>query len=490
MSNMLRYEQPFSSGTVGCNRFRIPAILTLNDSTVLAAADLRYNNGADSPNNLDTLVAKSQDGYSGWTYSKVNYFDDYADDITDKASASFIDAALVQSKKTDRIFIITDAWTSNGGYPTAKKGSGYAYIDGIRRLLLTKGSTRDEIETFEYYLGDFNDGFADVFLLQGDEKTAYSVDSEYNLYKSGELLYQKQVGSDKMVAQKIFYEEADLKLYCTCYLWLRYSDDNGKTWSSPKIISESVKSDKEAFLGICPGRGICFDYENKERIMFCVYDNTLSQERVSTIYSDDNGETWHRGKPTDVKKAVKKTSESQLVMLNNGVVRIYARNAYDYVAYADSTDGGVTFDKFKADTELSCRKNCMVSFINLKREIGGKPAIIGSYPYNTYSRSDGMLKVGVVEDNNEVTWISEYHVNEGPYAYSCLTELENGEIGLLYEDSDFSIRYIILDMDENGVLSLVSGKDIDYKGKLSVAHTIINVFKKLKFKINKCLDLV
>ena len=177
-------------------------------------------------------------------------------------------------------------------------------------------------------------------------------------------------------------------------------------------------------------------------------------------------------------------------MLNNGTVRIYARNAYDFVAYADSTDGGVTFESFKADTALPCRKNCMVSFINLNRMIDNKPVVIGSYPYNTYSRSDGMIKIGLVEDNNEITWIKEYHVNEGPYAYSCLTELKNGDIGLLYEDSDFSIRYIVLNMDGEGNLALVGGKDIEYKGKLSFGHKIMNAFKKIKFNINKSFDLM
>lgn len=489
MDNKLKVEQPFAAGTLGCQRYRIPAILTLNNGEVLAAADLRYNHGADSPHNLDILAAKSQDGYKNWLYTRVNYFDDYSDEVSDRGSASFIDTALVQSRKSDRIFLLTDVWTSNGGYCTAKKGSGYVNVDGKRHLLLTKGSTKDELITFEYYIGNYENGFAKIYNLCDNKATQYSVDEDYILYKNGEVLYQKQVGSQKNIKQTVFYEGADLKLYCTCYLCLRWSDDNGKTWSKPKIISEYVKNDNEAFLGVCPGRGLCIDYNNNERILFCVYDNTLSQERVSTIYSDDNGLTWHRSKATDVRKKVKKTSESQLVLMPNGKVRMFSRNAYDFVAYADSSDGGESFEVFKEDTALSCCKNCMVSFINLNRKIKGKSVVLGSYPYNTFGRKDGMLSVGLVNDD-KIEWINFYHVNEGPYAYSCLTELEDSNIGLLYEDSDFSIKYEIFKLDDEGNITSLEREDIDYRGKISPKNKIIKACKALSFKINNVKGLV
>ena len=40
-------ENPFAQGTLFCERFRIPALLTLQDGSVLAAADLRWNHGKD-----------------------------------------------------------------------------------------------------------------------------------------------------------------------------------------------------------------------------------------------------------------------------------------------------------------------------------------------------------------------------------------------------------------------------------------------------------
>ena len=54
-----QYTQPFAEGTLNCERFRIPALYTLADGSVLAGADVRYGHGSDSPNNID--IALDQD---------------------------------------------------------------------------------------------------------------------------------------------------------------------------------------------------------------------------------------------------------------------------------------------------------------------------------------------------------------------------------------------------------------------------------------------
>ena len=41
-----------------------------------------------------------------------------------------------------------------------------------------------------------------------------------------------------------------------------------------------------------------------------------------------------------------------------------------------------------------------------------------------------------------------YSFNEGFYAYSCLTELSDGRIGLLWESADSQITYSIISMED------------------------------------------
>ncbi|MBQ3137383.1 MAG: exo-alpha-sialidase [Clostridia bacterium] len=486
------YDQFLDRGTLGCNEYRIPSLYTLNDGSVIAAADMRYDHGTDSPNNIDIMVAFSPDGYTNWEYNVVNHFDDYADGITDVSSASFIDTAITQNKD-GRIFMIVDAQPAGCGYLKCKQGTGYTTIDGVKRMLLTKGSNTN-LSSFEYYIGDFEGDFAPVINLADGTPTTYSVDKEFDLYQNGKALTMKQRGSDKTVTQNIFYADAVLRCFKTTYLWLRTSDDGGKTWSAPEIITGQVKNDNEYFLGICPGKGFVTTLEDgTERIIFMVYDNGVlgwnEFENVSTIYSDDGGVTWQRGAETVCGIQVGKVSESQMVELNNGVLRLYAHNKGNYIAYADSTDGGHSWTDFVLDLSLSAHGNCMCSFIGT--EIGGQKAVIGSFASNNSQRADGVIRVGFVNPDNSVNWVSTYNLPgrdipwKNFFAYSCITELSDGNYGILFEDEVSHISYLIFSVDANGNITEVNGEELEsnQSAPLNFWQKLINFFKNLFAKL-------
>lgn len=479
------YDQFLDRGTLGCSEYRIPSLYTLNDGSVIAAADMRYDHGTDSPNNIDIVVALSPDGYTNWEYNVVNHFDDYADGITDASSASFIDTALIQNKD-GRIFMIVDAQPAGCGYLKCKQGTGYTTINGKEYMLLTMGSNTN-LSSFEYYIGEFEGNFAPVLNLADGTLTTYSVDKEFDLYQNGKALTMKQHGSDKTVTQNIFYADAVLRCFSTTYLWLRTSDDGGKTWSAPEIITGQVKNDSEFFLGICPGKGFVTTLEDgTERIIFMVYDNGIlgwnEFENVSTIYSDDGGITWQRGAETICGIQVGKVSESQIVELNNGVLRLYAHNKGNYIAYADSYDNGISWTDFVSDTALKAHANCMCCFVNTSKVINGKPVILGSFASNPNNRANGVIRVGLVNSDNSVSWISTYTLT-GPtefFAYSCITELADGNFGILYEDEVSHIEYLVFSIDENGNIAEVNGEnpEIDETpAKLTLWQRIVNFFK-------------
>ncbi len=484
------YDQPFDVGTLNSERFRIPAIYTLNDGTVIAGADVRYGHGSDSPNNIDITVALSADGYTGWEYNVINYFDDYADGKTGTDSASYIDSAIVQSKKTDRIFVLADMYPTGCGWKQSGKGTGFIDVNGKKYMALTTGENSDDFGTFEYYIGAGNV----VYNKADNTATEYTVDSEYRLYKNGAPVYMDQKGAEGVkVQQNVFYNEADLCCYRTTYLCIRYSDNNGKTWSAPQIITDQIKSADETFVGAAPGRGTVITLaDGTERILFCVYDNAglfhdPIFENASTIYTDDNGATWHRGEETSIILGIQKTSESQMVVIGEKdgtpVLRMYARNGSNYIAYADSYDGGITWSTFVRDDALQGTKNCMYSFINTDLVINGKKVILSSAGSNTEARADGLIRVGLIDDtdvdNITVEWVTRYRVNQGFYGYSCLTQLSDGNFGLLYEDEAAHIQYMIFSVDGEGKVSEINGNNFEGKIKLNFWQTIVKFFKDL-----------
>ena len=148
---------PFAAGTLGCEQYRIPALWTLRDGRVLAAADLRWNHGVDAPQNLDVAASLSPDGYGGWTYSVPNRLDDYADGTGSKQSAAYIDSALLQSE-SGRVFLLADLFLSGTGYPNAQKGSGCVTVDGKRYIALAPTGS----EEYRFYIADFAGDFAPV----------------------------------------------------------------------------------------------------------------------------------------------------------------------------------------------------------------------------------------------------------------------------------------------------------------------------------------
>ena len=62
---------PSTGGTTTSNSYRIPAMVTLKDGTIVAAADTRWNTTYDG-GGLDTLVARSTDGGVSWEYTMAN----------------------------------------------------------------------------------------------------------------------------------------------------------------------------------------------------------------------------------------------------------------------------------------------------------------------------------------------------------------------------------------------------------------------------------
>ena len=497
------YYQPFDRGTNDIKEYRIPALYTLNNGSVLAVADARYDHGSDSPNNIDIHVALSEDGYKEWDYAILNHFDDYADGVTDAQSASFIDSAVVQSNKNDKIFVISDVQPAGCGYLKCKSGRGYIEVNGKSCMLLTTGDNT-KLKSFEYYIGEFEGELAPIYKVADNSKTEYAIDAEYDLYKNGVALTMAQRGSEGVtVNQNIFYADAEFKCFLTTHLFMRTSEDNGKTWSAPIDISSFVKMEYEAFLGICPGRGFVTTLpDGTERIIFMVYDNGNigwnEFENVSTIYSDDNGATWKRGAETSLLLGVGKTSESQIIDLGNGVLRMFARNKGTHVAYADSYDYGVSWSTFTADSNLEAMGNCMVSFINTSKTINGKKVVLGSFPSNPDSRADGVIKVGLIDGTNPIEWISTYRLTYNSFfAYSCMTELADGNFAILYEDEASHIEYMIFSLDADGNIREINGNDPvtdDYveenKTELTGWAKFVKFFKDLFFKIGRFFGLV
>lgn len=447
--NTASQGQPFEAGTLKSANFRIPALVTLSDGTLVAAADARWNHTYDGKN-VDTMVSVSDNGGQSWTTSLVNYFAD-TEDKENGAAASFIDPALAADGQT--VYLLVDVFP--GGVNlidgTCKTGTGYSE-NGL--MLSDNGGS-----SYDYYVGTFSGGYAPVLKENGGTETGFAVNERYDLYTVSDdgvytaVEYRKDdsYGEGAYVPANVFYQNATFTVFPTSYLWLVKSTDGGETWSAPQILNAQVKGDGEAFLGVGPGRGVVVG----DTIYFSCYSHSgnrgdAASQRSSLIYSTDGGNTWTRTDSlgnADGGLFAKWSSENQAVQLNDGTIRMFFRNGRGTVCYADLNANGSWSSPVSLESTMAsigyqhiC-STCQVSAIHYSQTINGKEALLVSCPSVLNSRTNGNIFVFTVNEDNSLTAAYSYQVNTGAFQYSCLTELSDGSIGILYEDGAASITY-------------------------------------------------
>ena len=220
-----------------------------------------------------------------------------------------------------------------------------------------------------------------------------------------------------------------------------YSDDEGETWSSLQLLN-TLKSNSEKLLITGPGVGIQIENGSYAgRLVVPVYSVTLAGFGV--IYSDDGGTNWTYA-PADT-FSTGSTAEAQIVEMPDGSLKVFLRTSSSYVAERTSLDGGETWSSEVAVSEIPTTSyGTQLSVINYSGLIDGKPAIILSSPNATGGRNTGKIRVGLVNDTGnsgvdkyDIAWTYEFTVDGTVgYSYSCLSELPNGDIGVLYEKYD------------------------------------------------------
>ncbi len=487
-------NEPFARGTAGCERFRIPALITLQNGDLLATADARYGvvDGSDAPDGggLDSIASVSSDGGKTWYYSFPFYFPDsdgYPGNSTKANATTIIDPGVMEGPD-GTIYCIADVnptgVTTMPGFKSPGAGTGYVDVNGTLRLALTsdysKSNNRpdDANTSYEYYVGDFDEeGFAPVLNMEDGTPSAYGVDEWYNLYsvENGEYkdtLRQVQVKQesadedepDVMVQQNVFYAGSALHVYQTGYIMSVESKDHGRTWDSPQILNTQIKKEGETALLVSPGKGTTISNGD---ITIGFY-KTAGGEQASMVYSTDNGSTWQRTENIPVTDDYTCSSEDEIVELEDGTLRMFFRrggyrNPVGTLAYADivkQPDGTYEMGAPKA-SPASHQTGCNLSAISYSKKIDGKQVILVACPSGV--RANGVIHTLLVNDDAEhsMELINTFKIPEGQggyasFVYSSLTELEDGSLGLLWEPNHYAIRFSKFDISD-----VISNRNIE-----------------------------
>jgi sialidase-1 len=365
----------FVNGQNGYACYRIPALVTTTNGTVIAVADGRISDCGDIPNPLDLVARRSFD--NGRTWGPLQVIATYGSDTS-----------------TNDVDIYPYYGVTN---PVQRVAAGDA------ALLVDRTNGR-------------------VWTLY--DNGAYAAGQAYNR---------------------------------VIKLEMRYSDDDGATWSAAldiEALSPGLRPAGSQFLA-GPGNGIQLaGGSHAGRLIFPVYVSN-GPSYSTLIYSDDHGQTWHLGG-----NAGTGGGEVQMAETPDGGLIASMRDATfswsGVRTFSRSTDGGANWGAPYTNTvnppavpDPACQGNIYrlttTNDSNASRLIHANAA-------SASSRVNMTLRISYDEG---ATWPVSNQVYAGSSAYSALTKLATTEVGLLFEADN----YTRIDFVRRSVSQISGGSD-------------------------------
>ncbi|MFD4371137.1 exo-alpha-sialidase [Streptomyces sp. NPDC058486] len=234
----------------GAHTYRIPALDTLPDGTLIAAYDRRNDNAADLPGNLDVLVRRSTDNGRTWTAPQA------IADFDGGVGAG--DPSMVVDRETGRVFVF---------YAYGPKGIGF-FNSGA-------GNANDATNSLHADYAYSDDG--------GVTWTARRITQDIKdpswkgMFASSGTGIQLSTGR---LVQQYAFRKADGSIWAAS----AYSDDHGDTWKMGNPVGPLMDENKTVELA-------------DGRVM--LNSRTSSAKTRLVAYSDDGGITYTTPVPDD-----------------------------------------------------------------------------------------------------------------------------------------------------------------------------------------------
>ncbi|WP_199119880.1 exo-alpha-sialidase [Pedobacter sp. ASV28] len=329
----IRLKAPGDDGAVS---YRIPAIITAADGSLVTITDKRWNNTGDLANKIDPIVMRSTD--NGKTWSAPLTIANFG------AATGAGDAAIVLDKSTGDLICLL----------SAEKG----------------------------FFASTNAAPAKVLVIR--------------------------------------------------------SKDHGLTWGSPVDITSQIYSPtlNAGWKGLFVASGRAHQLRDGKIVAaIAVREDVSGVEKINNymISSNDHGFTW----TASTGRAELDGDEAKIVELNNGNLLMSIRNTGTRRMNI-STDQGLSWGKAYNQTDLK-DPNCNGDIIRYTSTLDGydKNRLLHSIPF-----AAGRANVSVLLSTDEgITWPIKKTIFPSTSAYSSLTILKDGSIGIYYENGEYGDVY-------------------------------------------------
>jgi sialidase-1 len=210
------------------------------------------------------------------------------------------------------------------------------------------------------------------------------------------------------------------------YLKVTKSIDNGKTWSSPVDITSQITKPEwhNDFKFITSGRGI---QTNNGKLLHTLVD---LKNGLHLFGSDDHGENWYL-----IDTPIIPGDESKIIELADNTWMINSRvNGKGYRFVHTSTDEGATWVSKPDFTLIDPSCNASIIRYTSIEEGADKNRILFSNAKTEDARSNMTIRISYDEGKS---WTDGKTIYTGSSAYSSMSILSNGDIGLFFEKDNY-----------------------------------------------------
>ncbi|WP_431125939.1 alpha/beta fold hydrolase [Flagellimonas flava] len=226
----------------------------------------------------------------------------------------------------------------------------------------------------------------------------------------------------------MFFNYMDLDKEKDIY-YLKYikSADNGKTWSRPIDITSQITKPEwhHDFKFITSGRGI----QTRDGKLLHTLVNL--EKGLHLFASDDHGKSWYL-----IDNPISPGDESKVMELDDGSWMINSRiNGLGTRFVHTSSNEGKSWTSVPDKTLVDPGCNASIVRYSSKKDGDDKNRLLFAHANDKDERKN--LTVHISYDEGK-SWSKGKTIYAGGSAYSSMTVLDNGDIGLFFEKDDYS----------------------------------------------------
>jgi len=213
--------------------------------------------------------------------------------------------------------------------------------------------------------------------------------------------------------------------------WVIISDNDGLSWSKPRDITKEIVAPNHYIEGFGPGSGFqMIGNSFKERLILPTRQTDGKTSKNRTVYSNDHGKTWEVG------EAAADGGEYQIAESPKDMLRYNLRAGKGKRVVSVSADGGLSWNKSHIDFRLQSSVDyggCQGSMLGIGNMLFYVGPAGGLGSGNNEDRQNLFIYRSL---NGGKTWENDYLLHDKSAGYSCITQLLDGRLAIVFEASD------------------------------------------------------